>query len=90
MAQMDATAPASTPATLGWRFVMAGLGAVMGLCIGGGIWLDNFFTGQHHEVLVNTLVLTLVQAGIGFFASPRKPAWMDTLLYFLLLGFLDG
>jgi len=89
---MDTTDTA-TPLSLaafGWRCVMAGVGATMGLCIGGTIWLVNQFTGQHHEVLVNTLVLTLVLGGIGFFVSPRKPAWMDALLYFLLLGFLDG
>jgi hypothetical protein len=89
MAQMDTMAPSST-VTFGSRFVMAGIGAAMGLCIGGMIWLTNKLTGQHHEVMVNTLVLTLVQGGIGFFASPRKAAWMDTILYFVLLGFLDS
>lgn len=87
VAQMDTTAPSST-ATFGWRLVMAGIGAAMGLCIGGMIWLTNKFTGQHHEVLVNTLVLTVIQAGIGFFAAPRKAPWMDTILYFVLLGFI--
>lgn len=88
MAQMATAVPQST-ATFGWRCLMAGLGAAMGLCIGGMIWLDNRLTGQHHEVLVNTLVLVLIQGGIGFFAAPRK-AWVDTILYFVLLGFLDG
>ena len=69
---------------------MAGLGAAMGLCIGGGIWLVNQFSGQHHEILVNTLVLVVIQAGIGFFVARRRAAWMDTILYFVLLGFLDG
>lgn len=87
MATAETTAP--LPAvTFVWRCLMAGIGAAMGLCIGGMIWLTNEFTGQHHEVLVNTLVLTVIQAGIGFFAAPRKAAWMDTVLYFVLLGFI--
>ena len=65
MAVTDTTAHLSA-GTLGWRFAMAGIGAAMGLCIGGGIWLVNLFTGQHHEVLVSTLVLVVAQAGIGF------------------------
>ena len=62
----------------------------MGLCIGGIIWMVNWLSGQHLEVLVTTITLTLIQAGIGFFVPIRKTAWMDAVLYFLLLGFLDN
>lgn len=85
-----ASHPASPMPSLGWRFVRAAIGAAMGLCIGGIIWMVNWLSGQHMEVLVTTIVLTLIQAGIGFFVPMRKAAWMDAILYFITLNFLDN
>ncbi|MGE5625756.1 MAG: hypothetical protein ACM3ZT_09440 [Bacillota bacterium] len=54
------------------------------------IWVYNRLTGQHHEVLFTTLVLMMIQGVIGFFVTPRRAGWVDAVLYFLLLGFLDN
>ena len=86
----SAIRPEASTSTLGWRFIMAGIGAATGLLFGSMIWLFNWLTGKHHEVLMTTLFLMLVQAGIGFFVSARRAAWMDSIVYFLLLGFLDS
>ena len=84
-------APATSPMpTLGWRCLRAAIGAAMGLCIGGIIWVINWLSGQHLEVLVTTVVLTVVQAGVGFFVPLRKAAWLDAILYFITLNFLDN
>ena len=75
---------------LGWRLVRAAIGAAIGLWFGGMIWLYNYLTGQHHEVLVTTLVLVLIQGGIGFFVPARKTAWMESIMYFITLNILDN
>ncbi len=88
MATETASAPAPMP-SLGWRCLWAVIGAATGLVIGGGIWLYNWFTGQHVEVLVTTVMLMAIQGCIGFFVPLRKAAWMDAILYFITLNFLD-
>ena len=90
MTPAGATPAPSPTMSRGERCIMAAIGAGMGLCIGLMIWSFNQLTGQHHEVLVTTLALTLTQAAIGFFATPRKAAWIDSIVYFALLGFLDN
>jgi len=86
----DPTVTPSPQPTLGMRFFMAGVGAVAGLMMGMMIWVYNALTGQHHEYLVTALTLMIIEGGIGFFVAPAKAAWIETILYFIMLGFLDN
>ena len=86
----DTVSPLSNTTSLGRRCALATLGVVVGLFVGGVIWAYNWLTGHDHEVLFTTLVLMMILGGTGFFVPARKTGWVDAILYFLLLGFLDN
>jgi hypothetical protein len=76
------------PGKLSTRFLYAGVGLVLGLILGSLIWMYDSLTHQHPHVFI-ILILIMAGTAIGFFATDRAAAWLDTILYFMLLGFMN-
>jgi hypothetical protein len=66
------------------------MGIALGLAIGFVIWAFDVLAHRDLDYLVTGLMLALILGGSGFFSTSAKNGWRDTLLYFLLLGFLDN